>query len=234
MMPPVVGRARISSALVIASAMACKEIPHNPSDPLRGDVDTLLVLQAETDTVAVGARQAVLITARVTRDATGESCSFTAGSGSFSAGELKPTISAAIDANGQAIVAWFPPDLPGRADLSAQVGDVTGRTVITVAAVPDIVFVNLPDTVPAGQVVQVTLEVADAWAGVGVEVRASAGTLAALGPVQDGQDEGNRIVPLLDENGRASFLLAFPGAPGQVVVTASLFGTIRSKTVVVP
>ncbi|MFL5495716.1 MAG: hypothetical protein ACJ8DC_15130 [Gemmatimonadales bacterium] len=231
MMPRVIGRARICSLWLIASAMACKEIPHNPSGPLEGEVDTLLVLQAERDTVAVGARQAVLITARVTRDASGQMCSFAAGSGSFAAAELKPSQSAAIDGNGQAFVAWYPPDQPGPADLSAQVGEVTGRTVITVSAVPDIVLANLPDTVAAGQAVPVTLEVGDAWAGAGVEVRVSTGTLAALGPVQNEQDQGTRVVPLLDGTGRATVLLTAPGSPGQVIVTASLFGTTRSRTV---
>ena len=171
MTPRAMGRASICSVWLVASAMACKELPNNPSGPLDGAVDTLLVLQAGRDTVAVGARQAVLITARVTRDASGQVCSFAAGSGSFSAAELKPTLSAAIDANGQAVVAWYPPELPGPADLSAQVGEVTGRTVITVSAVPDIVIANLPDTVSVGQAVPVTLEVGDAWAGAEVEVR---------------------------------------------------------------
>jgi hypothetical protein len=233
MTPRAIGRARICSVWLIASAMACKEFPHNPSGPLEGAVDTLLVLQAERDTVAVGARQAVLITARVTRDASGKVCAFAAGSGSFSAAELTPTLSAAIDGNGQAVVAWYPPDQPGEADLSAQVGEVTGRTVITVSAVSDIVFTNLPDTLAAGQAVPVTLEVGDAWAGAGVEVRVSTGTLAALGPVQNEQDQGTRIIPLLDGTGRANVLLTVPGSPGQVILTASLFGTTRSRTVIV-
>ena len=229
----VIGRVRIGVFWLLASITACKEIPHNPSGPLEGDVDTLLVLQAERDTVAVGSRQAVLLTARVTRDASGQSCSFTAGSGSFSAAELKSTLSAAIDVNGQAVVAWYPPNQSGPADLSAQVGDVTGRTVISVAAVPDIAFTNLPDTISAGQEVPLTLEVGDAWAGAGLEVRVSTGTVAALGPVQAEPDQGDRIVPVLDETGRATILLTAPATAGTVIISASLFGTTRSRTVII-
>jgi hypothetical protein len=219
--------------LLLAGGAGCKELPNNPSDPLQGGERNLLILELEPDTVPVGARQAALITARVTRDATGKPCLFATTSGSFSSTEIVSSSSAMVDANGRAQVAWYAPAQPGMSVVTGQVDKVTGRAVLVVQAVPDIALSGMPDTVLVGQVIQAALQVGPAWQGSAVEVRVSAGELRALGPTSEGHDQGSLITPIVDQSGAAGFQLTAPASVGRVVITTSLFGTIRSKAVVV-
>ena len=220
--------------VLLAGGVGCKEIPNNPSDPLEGGERNLLILDLEPDTVPVGARQAVLITARVTRDATGKPCLFSATSGSFNSNEALSSSSATVDVNGRAQVAWYAPEQPGTSVVTGQVDQVVGRAALVVKAVPDIALSGVPDTLPAGDVIQATLQVGAAWQGADVEVRVSAGELKALGPTSESHDQGSLITPIVDETGKADFQLTAPASSGRLVITTSLFGTIRSKSVVVP
>jgi hypothetical protein len=110
---------------------------------------------------------------------------------------------------------------------------VAGRATLVVQAVPDIALAGVADILLAGEVIQATLQVGPAWQGAAVEVRISAGELKALGPTSEGHDQGSLITPIVDQTGVAGFQLTAPGSAGRVVITTSLFGTIRSKFVVV-
>lgn len=218
----------------LAGAAGCGSIDDNPSNPLEGKSDTLIVMEVAPDTAPVGIAGAVRVTASVTRDATSQTCTFTSTAGKFGSPSGAATATATVDSRGQASVTWYPPDQMGTVDLTAQVASVTGRTSVVVKAVPDILFVGLLDTMAKGQVAAFMVQVDPAWSGAALDLKTSAGTLLALGPVRDELDEGSRVRPLLDQTGRAEVLLTAPGAAGNVVVAGSLFGTVRTRRVQVP
>jgi hypothetical protein len=215
----------------LAGALACKELDRNPSSP-NGQTDALFVkLVPELDSVGVGLHLPVRLFARVTKDATGSECDFAATGGSFNPASAQAKTTATVDVNGRAAVIWFPPAVSGRVAFTAKVGAVTGDTSLVVTPVPDIVLVGLPDTIATGETAQASVQVPPIWSGSAIEVRAPQGLLKTLGPVDDDLDVGTKILPLLDATGHAGFLVTAPSTAGQLLVTASLFGTVRSKTV---
>jgi len=224
---------RLTSLMAMAGGLACKELPRNPTTPNEGAGFEFLSLVPDVDSVGVGLRLPVHLSARMTADAAGSQCNFTASGGSFNSTSALLTASGSVDVNGRATVVWFPPASAGRVDFGATVGQVTGDTSVVVTPVPDIVFTGLPDVLAAGETIQAGVQVAAAWAGSAVEIRTPQGLLKAVGPVQGDFDTGTKILPILDATGQAGLLVIAPMTTGQLVVTASLFGTVRSKSIVV-
>lgn len=224
---------RLSTRTVILAAalaaVACGE-DKNPTFPSDGEV--LMRLEASQESIGVGLETPLSVTASVTRDATGDTCTFDATAGTFELGRSERSRKIVVNVNGEASIHWFAPQEPGRVRITASIRTVTASTEVEVTPVPQVIIAELPDSLAAGETVRFRVAVPATWSRKAVEVRASHGSLLATGPVLEGLDRGGRILPLTDQNGEARLLFTAPAAANDAVtITASLFGTISSVLV---
>lgn len=209
--------------------VSCGEDDKNP--PNASDSNVFMTLNVSQPQIGVGLDTPIILTASVTKDAVGETCTFEASFGSFSTIQPSLTSTEPVDLNGQATVLWYAPEIPGMIRFSSEIQTVQAHAEIEVIPVPQIEIIDLPDSVKIGETVLFQIQVPTEWAGKAVEVSAPQSILKAAGPVLEDLHTGNRILPLTDSNGLANVLFTAPGTPMQVILTASMFGTIESLLV---
>ena len=206
-------------------------------------IDELSVTSVSIDvseqTIGIGLETPIFITASVIKDAAGEEVHFKATNGNFeneTSNQPRPIseTSKMVDINGKASVWWFAPQTPGTVRFFVSIQEITEEAQIEVIPVPpQIEFIDLPESVEIDKKVLFRVSIPSAWARKAVELRIrDEGTLKAVGPVpKDSLDKGSHIFPLTDGNGFADVLFVAPNSPQQVILTASLFGTIKSVLV---
>ncbi len=228
-------RASARVALLAACALlACDPPADNPSSPDGADDDVYMRITLDSAVIGAGVRQALLVTASVTRDAAGESVSFTTSSGSFRSASVRVDTIATVDVAGRARVFWYPPDMPGTASLTAIARTVRADTSVTVTAVPAPQIAGLPGTVATNAEFAVTITVDARWAGRAIDVVASGGAqLTALGPVDQNAEAGTRVRPIADGNGVALISIRMPATAGTVRLTSTLLGTTTTASATV-
>jgi hypothetical protein len=196
-----------------------------------------VTLDVSEQTIGVGLEAPIILTVTVVPEGAvaGEEVRFKATGGTFNTAASNPAVlegNEAININGQATAVWFAPRTPGTVRFSISILNRTAEARIEVTPVPpEIVFVDLPDSLSVGQTTLFQVRIPSAWAGKAVEIQAPQASLQAAGPVADNLQEGTRILPLTDETGAADVLLLTPDSPQQMILTASLFGTIQREFV---
>lgn len=210
--------------LAFALLFACKETDKNSPEPL-------LSLTTDPTSVNVGIKAPTLIQAVVTKDATGDTCEFTVTDGSFNSSDATvKTITVIVDVEGKAEAFYFPPTIPGDVYVTATIKTINRKAKISITGVPSFPL-NLPDTISAEDHLTIDIQVDPAWAQSTMEVTAPLANLKVLGPAANDIDDGTKVYPIIDANGKAQLLFTAPENPQNVIITASLFGTTVSNVI---
>jgi hypothetical protein len=206
-------------------------------DPEKNTVDEaerVMTVTAAPDTIGVGISVPLTLTvAASTPDAKGQMCTFSSSLGTFKQNDSVRTKSIALDYQGNASVDWFPPNSPATVRIVATVGSVNAETRVLVFPVPWIHLDNLPDSILAADSFLFRVSVPNTWGNLPIEARTSTGSLRAIGSAYASRDTGNRILPYLDNSGRTEILFIAPTTVGRSTVSATLFGTEVSSTLIV-
>jgi len=221
----------ITVFLLLWSLFTSCEVNDNPSFP--NETSTFMRMTASDTTIGVGLDASILIAVQVTKDGTGDTSLFSATSGSFLSQQTNASIEKIVDVDGNASADRFPPDEPGTVRVTARIQTVAKSINISVTPVTQIDIIGLPDSIALGQSVLFRAKVPSQWHRKPIEIRAPDAILKATGPVDQDLDAGTRILPLADETGEVAVIFTAPNMPMKIIITASMFGTRRSKQVVV-
>jgi hypothetical protein len=195
--------------------------------------DELLKLELSEANSYVGTKNPIQITAYMTKDAEGETCTFTASAGGFKTYSDKlQDQQAIVDVYGQASAFWFPPNDPSNSVISVTVKTVSKDTIITVLPVGAINFSNdFQGVYSADSTFIITIEINPLWSSLPVEVNVSQGSLNVLGPVSNGFSNGTRVLPIIDQTGKIQIQYKTPLDSTSSTIVASLFGTLNSQII---
>ncbi len=222
----------IYSFLIILSVVmiSCNE-EHNGDFNM--NAKEFIKLKSSVNSIPVGVKSAVKITASMTNDAEGEICTFSSTTGGFKSYEEKSeTIDVVVDVNGEAVAYWFPSNDPVLSNLSATVKTVRADLEISVTPVEAIDFDNdfsVPYSIDSTFMLSVVVD--PIWKGLPIDIGVSSGILQVQGVAKDGFNMGSKVVPVLDQTGKVQMTYTTPSANETVVFTATLFGTAFSQAV---
>lgn len=197
-------------------------------------LEPYISVSSSDTTVNVGSLNPITVTINVHKDAKGDECGFNTTHGVFTQTNTNEA-KTVVDVYGNATVSWLPPSNVVDARITAMVGEVYIAHDITVAAVPPLVITYLPDTLTVNSSVLLSVSTSNEWGGHFMDLIAPNMILTATTPVKDEtkSSTGSQIAPQIDQNGLLQVYLKAPENAGTYLFSASLYGTIVRKSIVV-
>ena len=212
-------------ALAIAS---CYDI----FDPEDIEQKLYITIEVSENGVPVGSIAPLLIVATVDQDASGKSCNFEATGGYFSEpGVLNA--SSIINYEGNAYTYWYSGSTPGNVMIKASIEELSIIDTIIVEPIPEIEFLDLPDSAKVDSTFLLTIKVPDIWHSKIMEIKSLSGILRPANPVNDEVQSGSKVLPITDNSGQVIIQYTAGANAGKDIITASMLGTLAVEELII-